>query len=143
MSADRVVVCTPTFHRAELLKRAIESVLGQTYRDFEHVVVQDGCDRGGECAACRETAAVGERFQKHDPRFRFVVLPEHMGGYGFYSRNWAIEHSDAPLIAYLDDDNWWEPTHLETLVNALRVSRASFAFSGTIMRDQRGRTIHR
>lgn len=123
--------------------RAVESVLRQTYRDFEHIIVKDGCNRRPECEECRAIIAVGEEYQKKDARIRFVALPEHKGGFGYYARNWAIENSTAPFIAYLDDDNWWEPEHLESLIGVLEPSDAMFAFSGSIVHDQRNRIIHR
>ncbi|MDD5087296.1 MAG: glycosyltransferase family 2 protein [bacterium] len=143
MPNRRVVVVTPAFHRPDSLARAVDSVRRQTFRDFEHVIVKDGCPRKPECELCRAILSAGEKYRTEDERVRFVALPENKGGFGYYARNWAIEHSDAPFIAYLDDDNWWEPEHLETLVAALEPSDAMFAFSGSIVHDQKGRAIHR
>lgn len=140
---EQIVVCTPTYHRPGQLKVAIESVLGQTYRNLIHVVVKDGCERGADCADCAETDRLGSEISGRDGRLRYVSLREHKGGYGFFARNHAIEITGAPLIAYLDDDNWWEPEHLETLQRALRERNAAFAFSGTNVRDHRGNLVKR
>jgi glycosyltransferase involved in cell wall biosynthesis len=143
MSTERILVCTPTYHRVEPLQAAIESVLNQTYTDLLHVVVKDGCETGPGCERCRETDRIGRLYAERDSRFRYVSLTEHRGGYGFYARNHAIEISDCPLIAYLDDDNWWELNHLQTLHDAMTHSAAMFAFSGTNVRDWQGRLVAR
>ncbi len=54
---------------------------------------------------------------------------------------WRFRSSDAPLIAYLDDDNWWEPRHLESLAAALEKQNAAFAFSGSFVRSAEGKLL--
>jgi glycosyltransferase involved in cell wall biosynthesis len=141
MSNPQIIVCTPTFHRPSELKRAMDSVLAQSYAHWLHVIVKDGCDRVPTCAICAETDALGAEYMRKDARFRYVSLTEHKGGYGFFSRNHAIETTNAPLIAYLDDDCWWESNHLETLAAALERHKATFAFSGSNVFTANGRLI--
>lgn len=148
-SRQRILVCTPTIHRfagrrrLDNLRRNIESALAQTHTDFEQHILNDRCRAGDDCALCRETAELCRAFAARDSRIRFTQLERHGDNFGYASRNRAIQESDAPLIAYLDDDNWWEPEHLRSLHNALQQARAAFAFSASNVRNHRGRIILR
>jgi glycosyltransferase involved in cell wall biosynthesis len=139
----QISIVTPTYHRPELLRRAIESVRQQTDSDFEQFIVRDGCTQATPCALCRETDALGAEIAAMDSRIHYEALPEHKGWYGYFSRNRALEQSTAPLIAYLDDDNWWQPNHLETLRSTLTGGNFGFVYSGTIIRNHSGHPIFR
>lgn len=91
----RVTVVIPTWNRAALVTEAIESVLQQTYRDFEIVVCDDG--------STDDTAA---RVTAFGPPVRYL-RQAHSGRPGS-PRNLGIEAAAAELIAFLDDDDLWE-----------------------------------
>ena len=94
-----------TYRRPDLLGAAVESALSQTVRDQVVVVVDDG---GGELGALPE-----------DPRLHVLALPENTGCAGVV-RNVGIRLSQSRLLAFLDDDNTWEPHHLERALCAHR-----------------------
>ena len=99
----RVSVVIPTFNRAEPLKRAIRSVLEQTFAPFEIVVVDDGSsDRTPEVLA-RFGNAVSPVFH---PANRGVAA----------ARNTGIRKSSGSLVAFLDSDDYWLPGKLATQV---------------------------
>lgn len=97
----RVSVLIPTWNREEYLGEAIESVLAQTYRDFEIVVVDDGSTDG--------TAELVKRYDQ----VRYVWQP-HSGIPA--ARNRALEEARGELIAWLDSDDLYAPTKLEKQV---------------------------
>ncbi len=99
--APRVSVVTPTFNRAELVGCAIDSVLAQTFRDFELVVVDD-CSQDN-------TAEVVSAIV--DPRLRLLRLPKN-GGLS-RARNAGIAEARGEWVAFLDDDDEWYPQMLE------------------------------
>jgi glycosyltransferase involved in cell wall biosynthesis len=102
----RVSVIIPTHNRAELLSEAIESVLGQTYRDFELIVVDDGStDRTSEVVS-------GIR----DPRIIYQSQEKQERG---AARNNGVAMSRGEYLTFLDDDDWYLPTKLELQVAAL------------------------
>jgi glycosyltransferase involved in cell wall biosynthesis len=101
----QVSIIIPTFNRAALLERAVASVLCQTFRDFEVVVVDDGSTDG--------TAEL-PIFNKSDPRLRYVKLPENRGV--SCARNTGAKETSAPLLAFLDSDDEWLPHKLEKQV---------------------------
>lgn len=97
----RVSVLIPTYNRAEYLGEAIESVLAQTYRDFEIVVVDDGStDNTSELV--RRYPCVQYVYQDH------AGIPQ--------ARNRALAEAKGELIAWLDSDDLYAPKKLEKQV---------------------------
>ena len=95
-----VSVIIPTMNRPEMLKRAIRSVLSQTYSDFEIVIVIDGPN----------AQTVPELLEAIDPRVRVLALPANAGL--AEARNRGIRHATGRWIALLDDDDEWLPDKL-------------------------------
>lgn len=98
----RFAVVIPTYNRADVVNRAVQSVLGQTVGDLELVVVVDGSTD----ATLDVLGAV------QDPRVR-VVSQSNAGVSS--ARNAGIEASRAPLVAFMDDDDEVDPRWLELL----------------------------
>ncbi len=90
-------VCIPTYNRANYLKEAIESVLSQTYPDFEVVVYDDG--------STDSTEEVVRKFK--DERVRYFKGEENKGRP--YARNRCIELARGEWIVWLDDDDVFKP----------------------------------
>ncbi len=102
-----VSVIIPTYERAALLSRAIDSVLGQTYRNFECIVVDD--------SSSDNTTEVVESFD--DARIRY--FRHHTNRHASAARNTGIAQARGDLIAFLDDDDEWLPKKLEKQVPLL------------------------
>jgi glycosyltransferase involved in cell wall biosynthesis len=96
-----VSVVIPTRHRPKLVMRAIHSVLSQTYREIELIVVVDGPDE----ATVNAVQAVA------DSRLQLVVNPRSLTAAG--ARNVGADHAKGEWIAFLDDDDEWSPNKLE------------------------------
>ncbi|MEQ1867464.1 MAG: glycosyltransferase [Micropepsaceae bacterium] len=103
----RVAVITRTMDRPMFLKRALDSVARQTYRDFIHVVVNDGGDNEPVKAAI-EGANIDHA------RVRLVDALVNRGMEA--ASNLAIRNSDSDYIVIHDDDDTWEPAFLEKTV---------------------------
>ena len=101
-----ITVITPTYNRAEYLGNAIDSVLAQTYTDFELIVVDDNKP---DSEARRATEEVMKKY--HDPRIRYLQNPKNVGG--AESRNVGIYDAKGEYIAFLDDDDMYLPDRLE------------------------------
>ena len=89
----KITVILPVHDRADVLPRAIGSVLGQELRDFELIVIDDGSTDG--------SAEVAQSFG--DERIRLIRLDGNRGGN--VARNEGIRAATAPLIAFLDSDD--------------------------------------
>ena len=116
MIADRplVSVYLPTRNRAQLLREAVESVLGQTCRDFELLIVDDGSD--DEHSADGGTQAVIEEFIAKDHRVRAFRHEKPLGAPA--ARNRAIAEARGRYLTGLDDDDLMLPRRLESLIAA-------------------------
>ncbi|MBW8804598.1 MAG: glycosyltransferase family 2 protein [Catenulisporales bacterium] len=100
-----VAVVIPTYRRPDGLAAAVRSVLDQTWSDLVLVVVDDG---GG----------LDETTLPKDPRLRTAALSANSHVLGLV-RNVGMRLSESRYIAFLDDDNVWEPDHLELSIGAL------------------------
>ncbi len=126
--APLVSVIIPTFHRPRLLLRAVASVLNQTLREIEAIVVLDGVNP--------ETAQALDSIV--DLRLRTIVLPQPVGCAG--ARNAGVSQARGDWVAFLDDDDEWFPRKLEIQIQTARQSRATFPIVACrlIARSERG-----
>lgn len=106
-ASPAVSVVVPTFERPRQLVEALASVVAQTFEAWEAIVVDDA---GRGTAAQRATAAALEA-SFGDPRVRYLARARRGGGAA--ARNTGIAAANAPLIAFLDDDDRWYPNKLE------------------------------
>src|ERR1700761_2207690 len=104
-AAPRVTVVTPAYNVAQYIGEAVDSVLAQTFTDFEYLVVDDGSQD--------DSVEVVRAHAGHDPRFR-LVAGEHRGLSAV--RNIGIKEARGQYIAYLDGDDRWHPQFLERQV---------------------------
>jgi glycosyltransferase involved in cell wall biosynthesis len=103
-----VTVLLATYNRAYCLGRAIESILNQTFRNFELIVIDDG--------STDDTAALVASYD--DPRLRYV---RHEDNRGQARRlNEGVRASKAPYVAIQDSDDEWLPTKLQREVEVMR-----------------------
>ena len=102
-----VSVVIPTYDRADVLPRAMDSALGQTVADLELVVVDDG--------STDDTEAVVADYD--DDRVRYVAHERNRGAN--VARNTGVEAADGEYVAFLDSDDEWKPTKLERQLDRL------------------------
>lgn len=107
-----VSVIIPTYKRTDTLPRAIRSVLGQTYKDIEVLVVDDNETGSQFSEKVRDTV---DRFD--DGRVKYVSQIKHING--AEARNEGIRQSKGLYIAFLDDDDEWLSEKLEKQVAIL------------------------
>ncbi len=104
MNPPRVTVVMPLFNKASYVRRALASVLGQTFQDFEIVVVNDGSTDGGPDLVR----------QIQDPRIR--LLDQKNAGVSA-ARNRGIREAQSELVAFLDADDEWTSAFLDTVLS--------------------------
>lgn len=109
-----VSVIMPTYKRSEMLSRAIESILNQSYGDLELLLINDN-EPDDEY-----TKRLMVRVEKYlsDPRFKLVMQKKHTNG--AVARNLGIKQAKGEFIAFLDDDDWWEKDKIQQQVRVLR-----------------------
>jgi glycosyltransferase involved in cell wall biosynthesis len=122
----KVSVVVPSYNHAHFLGRCIESVLGQTYADWELLILDDG--------SSDESVAIARSYE--DPRIRVHTNPQNLGTYG--TENRGIDSASGDLIAILNSDDFWQPDKLELQVDLLRrYPEAPFSYTrGDVVDDQ-------
>lgn len=98
---EKVSIIIPTYNRSAKLKKSIESVLQQSYTNFELLIVDD--------ASTDDTQAMVEAIS--DERIRYIK--QTVNGGASAARNEGVRQADAPLIAFQDSDDIWKPEKLE------------------------------
>jgi glycosyltransferase involved in cell wall biosynthesis len=101
-----ISVVIPAFNAGPTLKRAIDSVLGQSFADFEVIVCNDG--------SVDETAGILEGYGS-----KITAIHQENRGRGA-ARNRCLERATGEFIALLDADDWWMPHKLEVQIDAAR-----------------------
>lgn len=102
-------VVMPTFNRAELLPKAIASILSQDFEDFELLIVDDG--------SIDNTATVTKKIQAQDTRLQYLPLSENRG-VGF-AREAGLRRASGRYIALADSDDIWLPGKLKEQIEVL------------------------
>ncbi len=106
MNTSTVSVIIPTYNRAHMVGRAIESVLVQTYRDLELIVVDDG--------STDNTGGIVGNFS--DSRLTYIKLRKNSGA-SAVPRNAGLKIARGEYVAFLDSDDEWLPEKLEKQIN--------------------------
>lgn len=119
VSAPSVSVIVPAYNAAWCIRKAIDSVIAQTFRDFELLVVDDG-----------STDCTAEILVEYGDAIRVIRQPN--GGLA-RARNAGIHASRAEFVAFLDADDWWLPGKLAPQVALLR-ARPDVGFASTMAR---------
>lgn len=127
VSEPLISVIVPTYNRAVLLREAIDSVRRQTYRHWELIVVDDG--------STDDTPALLDGLD--EPRLR-VLRSEHTGHPGRV-RNAGLAMARGEYVAFLDDDDLWQPGKLAVQVPLLASGRFRWSYTGFVRIDASGR----
>lgn len=113
---EKVSVIIPVYNVTKYISKCIESILNQTYTDFELILVNDGStDNSPEI--CRE-------YEKRDSRI--IVIDKINEGAGM-ARNAGLDVADGKYIMFIDSDDWVENNMLEYLVDLLKNASAEVA----------------
>lgn len=114
MSEMLVSVIIPAYNVEKYIARCLDSVCGQTYKNLEIIVVNDG--------SADNTASVIKEYEEKDKRIRFVNLSTNMGnGKG---RNMAIKNAKGEYLCFVDSDDFISSDMVESLVK--KVNETSF-----------------
>ena len=119
MEGDKMVsVIMPTYKCGRFIKKSIESVLAQTYKNWELIIVDD-CSGDGTIQRVSE-------LQEQDPRIKLLQNDKNSGA--AVTRNKALREAKGRWIAFLDSDDLWEPTKLEKQIKFMEENNYAFSF---------------
>lgn len=106
-----VSVIIPAYNSEKTIQRAINSVLNQTLKDFELLIVDDGSTDG--------TVRIVRELAKKDARIRFYELKSNSGGPAT-PRNYGVKMAQGEYVAFLDHDDEWIPEKLEEQIKLFK-----------------------
>ena len=120
-------VIIPLYNKAPYIRKALESVFAQTYTDYEVIVVDDG-STDDSCAIADEFVreamgnglwAIDEETNRQLPIANRLMLLKQQNAGVSAARNNGVAASSGDYIAFLDADDWWEPTFLEKMAKLI------------------------
>ena len=126
-----VSIIMAAYNAEKTIELAIESVLNQTYSNFELLVIND-CSKDG-------TAKLVEAFSAKDNRVRLISNEKNSGV--SYTRKHGLEEANGSWIAILDSDDAWTPEKLEKQIELQRRTNADLLFTGSAFMDSEGHPI--
>lgn len=121
-----VTIITPCYNAGKYLSTCVESVLAQTFGDWEHLIVDDQSSDGSR--------AVISRFARDDDRIKLIASSSKLGA--SKARNLAIERARGKYIAFLDADDWWTEQKLEKQIGHLKATDAKFSCTSYFVVDE-------
>jgi len=124
-----VTVVIPTYNRLALVQQAIASVIAQTYRNWELIIVDDGSDDG-------TPAAINAM---NDPRIKLLTNP-HSGNIALL-RNIGVHEGSGEWLAFLDSDDIWIPRKLEIQLFLLLQEGKRWGYGGFELMNDKMQTI--
>lgn len=124
--SDLVSIIMPSYNTENFIDEAINSVLNQTYKNWELIIVDD--------ASTDSTDEVVEKFL-NDRRIHYIKNKENYGA--AVSRNFAIKQAKGKWIAFLDSDDIWLPQKLERQINFMIKNKYSFSYANYIEIDEK------
>ncbi len=131
MSKDLVSIITPTYNCAKFIGATIESVLNQTYQNFEMIIVDD--------ASKDNTEEVVKSFK--DKRIKYIRLSKNSGP--AVARNRAMEEAKGKYMAFLDSDDLWKREKLEKQINFIKKNKYKIICSDYEQIDEEGNKLNK
>lgn len=114
---EKISIIMPAYNAEKLIKKSIDSVLNQTYQNWELIVVDD--------SSKDSTREIVSNYVEMDERIKLIGLKENKGVAN--ARNTAIQASEGRYIAYLDSDDIWHVSKLQTQLTEMLREHAYFS----------------
>jgi len=124
MNAPKVTIITAAYNYGRFIEEALQSVLTQSFQDFEYIIIDDG-----------STDDTPERMKKYEGRVRYFY---HANSGQYQTFNKAIAMAQGEYVAFLDADDTWHPDFLKRSVQFLDHSEAAMVFCNFSSFDERG-----
>jgi len=116
----QVSIITPVHNAYSHIEETIQSILKQTFTDWELILIDDYSSDMG--------IHILNKYEELDPRIHLFENPKNLGA--AISRNKGIEMAKGRFIAFLDSDDLWEPNKLELQVKFMLENKYAFSFTG-------------
>ena len=118
MINNLVSIITPAYNSSKYISEAIESVIAQTYKNWEMIIVDDASQDG--------TYEILNNYANKDKRIKTIFLEKNYGA--AYARNRAIEYAQGRYVAFLDSDDLWKKEKLEKQLIFMKQNKIKFSY---------------
>ena len=118
MNNELISIIVPIYNTEKYLHQCLDSILNQTYTNFEVLLVNDG--------STDSSGIICQEYVENDSRFRY--FEKNNGGVAS-ARNLGLERSGGAYITFIDSDDWVEPNYLDVLYTALKENDTDVAIS--------------
>lgn len=126
---DLVSIIMPSYNTAKFIEETIDSVLAQTYTNWELIIVDD--------CSTDDTDAVVAKYQ--DSRIQYLKNGKNSGA--AVSRNRALREAKGRWIAFLDSDDLWAPDKLEKQIRFMEANHYSYSYTGYLEIDEASKPL--
>lgn len=126
MNNSLVSIITPTYNSGNYIRETIQSVINQTYKNWEMIIVDD-------CSS-DDTVQIVEDIQKKEPRIKLFKLEKNSGP--AITRNKGIEKAIGKYITFLDADDIWFQDFIQNSIETILSTKVYFVFSSYKRSDE-------
>lgn len=127
----KVSIIMPAYNAEKLIKESIESVINQSYKNWELIIVND--------ASIDKTRIIVENIIKKEKRIKLINLKENKGVVN--ARNTALKLVIGTYIAFLDSDDLWYPQKLESQLKFMAEKKCAISYTAYDVITERGNYI--
>lgn len=129
--SDLISIIIPYYKKKKFLKRTIRSVLKQTYKNFEIILIYDDTDK--------TDLSFVKLILKKSKNNKIIVNKKNLGA--GYSRNLGIKHSKGKFISFLDSDDIWKKDKLKKQIDFMKEKKINFSYSNYSIIDKNEKKI--
>lgn len=130
---DLVSIITPTYNCSRFIAETIESVLSQTYKNWEMIIVDD--------CSTDNTRNVVQQYSEKDDRIKFHCLKKNSGA--AVARTYAMNIAKGNYMAFLDSDDVWLPNKLELQLDVMKEKQWNFTCTDYMHIDENGNNLNK
>lgn len=116
---ELVSIVTPTYNCSKYIEKTIKSVINQTYKNWEMIIVDD--------CSTDNTEKIVRKYQQQYPNIIYKILDKNSGA--AVARNTALKNAKGRYIAFLDSDDLWIPEKLEKQINFMKNNNYYFSYT--------------
>ncbi|AYZ73036.1 glycosyltransferase family 2 protein [Fusobacterium necrophorum] len=132
MIKDLVSIITPTYNSDTYISETIDSVINQTYKYWEMIIIDDN--------SSDNTGIIVKKYTEKYNNIRYILLQRNQGP--AIARNIGIESAKGQYIAFLDSDDLWKPNKLKEQINFMKEHNCALSFSQYEEIDSEGNKLN-
>ena len=130
---DKVSIITPCFNSAEYISDCIDSVVNQSYQNWEMIIIDDN--------SSDQSVKLIKKKKSSEDRIKLIELKENVGS--AMARNYAIKSAKGRFIAFLDSDDKWYSNKLSLQIDFMKTNKIFFSFTSYDIINNNGKPTNK